>query len=220
MNDPRLRLVAVLSLSAAAFLSVPGALLAFLWWLASRRGRPWAPPSRTAIYLGITLVIAALGVSLSGGDGASYLARCTGVLLIAAYAYAERREGELLDVGAWLGDRIGIPDLGFEVGLVGELALGALAASADDLDLIRLAVDQKRLPVIERWISTGTALLHAALRRGSDLSLLLALYGFRGGGVHSPAFAPTRADAIGVLAAISIVLFAFLGPRDIFILSL
>lgn len=218
MDDPRLRLLSVAALSVAAFASVPGTALAALWWLLfTRRALP-AP--KTVLYLGVTVLLAALATALSGGDGPSYLVRCTGVLLIAAYAYAEQRDGDLLDLGAWLGGRVGLPRAGFDLGLVGELALGSLGAAADDLAEIRLAVAQKRLPLLPRWFAVGMALLFAELRRGRELARLLALRGYAGGGVHAPRFRPTRSDLVAACAALSVLLIALPGPRDIFILSL
>jgi hypothetical protein len=218
MADPRLRLLSVAALSVAAFASVPGTALAVLWWiLFSRRTLP-AP--KMVLYLGVTVLLAALATALSGGDGPSYLVRCTGVLLVATYAYTEQRDGDLLDLGAWLGSRVGFPRIGFDLGLVGELALGSLRAAAADLGEIRLAVAQKRLSLLPGWIAIGTTLLFAELRRGRELARLLALRGYAGGGALEPRFQPTRADIVAACAAVPVMLIALLGPRDIFILSL
>lgn len=218
MDDPRLRLLSVAALSVAAFASVPGTVLAALWWLLfSHRALP-AP--KTVLYLGITVLLAALATALSSGDGPSYLVRCTGVLLIAAYAYTEQRDGDLLDLGAWLGRRVGLPRAGFDLGLVGELARGSLGAAADDLAEIRLAVAQKRLSLLPGWFAVGTALLFAELRRGRELARLLALRGYAGGGTLEPRFQPTRSDVAAACAAVSVLLISLLVPRDIFILSL
>jgi energy-coupling factor transport system permease protein len=216
--DARLRLLSVAALSVAAFASVPGTALAALWWLLfSHRALP-AP--KTVLYLGVTVLLAGLATAISGGDGPSYLIRCGGVLLIAAYAYTDQHDGDLLDLGAWLGNRVGLPRAGFDLGLVGELALGSLGAAADDLAGIRLAVDQKRLPLLSGWFAVGTALLFAELRRGRELARLLALRGYVGGGTVVPQFRPTRPDIVAACAAVSVLLITLLGPRDIFILSL
>jgi len=218
MSDPRYRLLAVAALSGASFLSVPGAIGAALWWLVcSDRS---LPSLRTILYLGVTVLLAAAATFISGGDGIPYLIRISAVLLIAAHAYSSQQDGDLFDLGAWLGARLGFPAVGFDLGLTAELALGSLSAAADDLTQIRLAVDQKRLPLLPRWFAIGTTLLHTELRRGRELSGLIALRGYVGGGVHLPLFAPTRADLLASCAAISVFLFAILGPRDIFILSL
>lgn len=218
MDDPRLRLVSVAALSVAAFASVPGTILAALWWLVFTRRTLPAPA--TVLYLGVTVLLAALATGLSGGDGVSYLVRCAGVLLIAAHAYADQRDGDLLDLGAWLGARIGLPRAGFDLGLVGELALGSLRMSAADLAAIRLAVAQKRLPLLPRWFAIGTALLFAELRRSRELSRLLALRGYAGGGALVPRFHVPRTDLAAAGVALAILVIALAGPRDIFILLL
>ncbi|MEN6519273.1 MAG: hypothetical protein ABFC38_14050 [Methanospirillum sp.] len=218
MNDPRYRLLAVAALSGAAFLSVTGAVGAALWWLVCSNRT--LPSGRAVFYLGVTVLLAAAATAVSGGDGVSYFVRISAVLLIAAHAYVSQRDGDLFDLGAWLGARAGLPAIGFDLGLTAELTLGSLAAAADDLAQIRLAVEQKRLPLLPRWFAVGAALLHAELRRGRELAGLIALRGYGGGGVHVPHFAPTLAERLSAGAAISVLLFAILGPRDIFILSL
>lgn len=218
MSDPRFRLFAVAALSGAAFLSVPGAIGAALWWIICSDHT--LPEGRAVLYLGVTVLLTAAATAISGGDGLPYLVRISAVLLIAAYAYASQQDGDLLDLGAWLGARIGLPNAGFDLGLTAELALGSLAATADDLTQIGLAVGQKRLPLLERWFAIGTALLHAELRRGRELAGLLALRGYAGGGVHAPRFVSSWSDHLIAALAFSVLLFALLGPRDIFILSL
>ena len=218
MRDPRYRLLAVAALSGAAFLSVPGAIGAALWWLVCSDRT--LPPGRSVLYLGVTVLLAATATAVLGGDGIAYLVRISAVLLIAAYAYASRHDGDLFDLGAWLGARVGLPATGFDLGLTAELTLASLTAAADDLVQIRLAVEQKQLPLLPRWFAVGTALLHAELRRGRELAGLIALRGYAGGGVHVPLFAPARTELLSAGVAISVLLFAILGPRDIFILSL
>ncbi len=218
MNDPRYRLLAVAALSGAAFISVAGAIGAALWWFVCSNRT--LPSGRTVLYLGVTVLLAAAATAVSGGDGVQYLVRISAVLLVAAYAYASQRDGDLFDLGAWIGARVGLPAVGFDLGLTAELTLGSLEAAADDLSQIRLAVEQKRLPLLPRWFAVGAALLHVELRRGRELAGLIALRGYAGGGVHVPHFAPTLAERLATGVAISVLLFAILGPRDIFILSL
>jgi len=215
MRDVRLRLIAIAALSGAAFLSLPGAGLACAWWLAlSRRGRDLpAPP--TLLYLGVTVGLAGLATSLSGGDGISYTARVGAVLLVATYAYTHRRDGELLDLGVWLlGRRIG-----FDLGLTAELALQTIALAGEDLARIRLAVAQKGMGSrLRQWLPVGNALLFTELRRSRELALLLALRGYAGGGAHCPRFERGARDLPAAVAAICILLLSILQSRDIFIL--
>lgn len=218
MSDPRYRLIAVAALSAAAYLSIPGALGAVLWWLCCTVRE--LPPLRAVRYLGVTLLLAAAATALTGGNGISYMIRISAVLLVATYAHASNRDGDLFDVGAWLGAQLGVPAMGFDLGLTAEIAIGSLAAAADDLAEIRLAAGQKGLPLLERWLTVGTAILYAELRRGRELSGLLALRGYRGGGTHRPRFETSRSDIVAAALAISVLLVAILASRDIFILSL
>lgn len=217
MNDPRYSLLSVAVLSGAAFLSVTGAVGAVLWWLACSDRR--LPSSRAVAYLGVMVLLAAAATALAGGDGISYLMRISAVMLIAAHAYASRRDGDLFDIGAWLGGRVGLPGAGFEIGLAAELSLESLAVARDDLAQIRLAVEQKRLPLLKRWFATGAALLDSQLRRSRDLAGLLALRGYSGGGVHHPRFITSRRDLVGAVLAVFVLVVAALGPREFFILT-
>ncbi len=215
MRDVRLRLLAVAALSGAAYLSVVGAALACAWWLVLSRRRQDLPAPLAVLYLGITVGLAGLATSLSGGDGLSYTIRIGAVLLVATYAYAHRRDGELLDLGVWLlGRRIG-----FDLSLTAELALQTIAVAGEDLARIRLAVAQKGVRSrFRQWLPVGNALLFAELRRSRELALLLALRGYAGGGRHCPRFERGARDLPAALAAICMMLFAILQTRDIFIL--
>lgn len=217
MTDARLRLLSVGALSMAAFLSVAGAAGTALWWLAISDRT--LPRGRAVLYLGVTVLLAAGATALAGGDGVAYLIRISAVLLIAAHGYASNRDGDLFDLGAWLGAKVGLPGAGFDLGLTAELALGSLRSAGDDLVPIRVAVGQKRLPLLRRWFATGTALLHVQLRRGRAQADLLALRGYTGGGRHVPRFAPAPADRAAAAIAIAVLLVAFLAPRGFFILS-
>lgn len=217
MNDPRYRLLSVAVLSVAAFATAVGAVGAVLWWLACSDRR--MPPGRAVLYLGLTVLLAAGATAVSGGDGIGYLVRISAVLLIAAHGYASNRDGDLFDLGAWLGAKVGLPGAGFDLGLTAELALGSLRSAGDDLALIRVAVGQKRLPLLRRWLATGTTLLHSELRRGRAQADLLALRGYAGGGYHTPRFSPAPADRAAAALAIAVLLLAFLAPRGFFILS-
>ncbi len=215
MLDVRLRLIALASLTLAAYVSTTGALLACAWWLVLSHRRRDLPSLRMVIYLGVMVVLAAIATSLSGGDGLSYLARIGAVLLVASYAFSHRQDGELLDLGVWvLGRRIG-----FDLGLTAELALQAVEVAGDDLARIRLAVAQKGpASRLRRWVEVGTALLFAHLRRSQEIALVLALRGYSGGGAYCPRFSHGRWDSPAALGAICILLLAIVEPRDIFIL--
>lgn len=215
MQDVRLRLLALVALSLAAYLSIAGAILACVWWLAfSRRNRD-LPAFRTVLCLGIMVLLAGIATSLSGGDGLSYLIRIGVVLLIASFAYSHRQDGELLDLGVWLLGR----GPGFDLGLTAELALQAIDVAREDLFRIRLATAQKGpASRLRRWVSIGTALLFSHLRRSREVALLLALRGYRGGGTHCPRFQQKEQDLPAALSAIAVLLCSFAVSRDILIL--
>ncbi|MDT8357546.1 MAG: hypothetical protein RQ758_03475, partial [Methanomicrobiaceae archaeon] len=133
MNDPRFRLASALLLSVAAFASIYGAFLAACWWAVfSQRTRSLPAPKKVVVAFASIAGVGAL-IWLAGGDGLSYLVRFSAILLIAAWVHAEHRSGEFLSVSVWLlGDRVG-----FDLGLVAEMAMGTLAALEDDLGHIR-----------------------------------------------------------------------------------
>ena len=215
MQDTRLRIVALAALTVGAYLSIAGALLACTWWLVFSHRRRDLPAPRTVLYLGVMVLLAGIATSLSGGDGLSYLVRIGAVLLVASYAYSHRQDGELMDLGVWLFGR----RVGFDLGLTAELALQAIDVAGEDLARIRLAVAQKGSgSCLRRWVDMGTALLFAHLRRSQEVTLVLALRGYAGGGAHCPHFERGARDLPAALGAICILLLAFLEPRDIFIL--
>jgi len=150
------------------------------------------------------LITAAL-VSLSGGDGLSYLFRISVVLLVAAWAYGTRRGGEFLDMGTWaLGDRAG-----FELGLVAEMAMGSLELLDRDLGMLILALRLKAGRVtLSSLLPALGVLVRRELGRARDLGDLLAVRGYRHGGSLCPAFPRGRWDPAGALAALGIAVIA------------
>ena len=176
MRDPRLILLSTVALSLAAFASAGGALLALGWWLLATPRR--LPLDRWRALLGAFLfvLITAGLVSLSGGDGPSYLLRISAVLLIATWAYGSRRGGEFLDMGVWaVGDRAG-----FELGLVAEMAAGSLSVLDRDLSLLLLALRMKRGRITLLALASALGLLvKRELDRARDLGDVLAVRGYR-----------------------------------------
>jgi energy-coupling factor transport system permease protein len=198
MQDPRLRLLATISLSGAAAASLPGAVIAIAWWLV------WTP--RRSIALGRGFLIAFLFVAvtagivgITGGSGISYLVRFTAVLLVAAWACAAYRPGELLDIGVWLFGT----GVGFDLGLTGEMAMRSLFLSADDLRRIVAAQRFKGRSWNWRTFGPGLAVLvHLALRRADEQAEILALRGYRGGGTCVPHFSRGRWDLFAAAWAV------------------
>ncbi|HVN66526.1 MAG TPA: hypothetical protein VMT31_07940 [Methanomicrobiales archaeon] len=205
MQDPRLTLLSTVALSAAAFASPWGAILAIAWWAVAtpRRLDRW----RALLAAFLFVLVTALLVTLSGGNGPSYLLRMSAVLLVASWAYGTRKGGEFLDMGTWaLGDRAG-----FELGLVAEMAMGSLSVLDRDLALLRLALRLKGGRVTLRALVQALGLLvRRELDRARDLGDLLAVRGYRRGGSLCPRFSRGRWDAPAALSAVGIAVLALL----------
>jgi energy-coupling factor transport system permease protein len=207
VQDPRLILLSTLALSLAAFASAGGALLALAWWLLATPRR--LPVARWRSLLGLLLLVLATAalVTLSGGNGPSYLLRISVVLLIASWAYGTRRGGELLDTGTWaLGNRTG-----FELGLVAEMVIGTLSGMERDLSMLRLALRLKggRITLSSLLPALGL-LVRKELDRARDLGELLAVRGYRDGGSLCPRFARGPWDGAEAACAAGIALLALL----------
>jgi energy-coupling factor transport system permease protein len=209
VRDPRLILLSTAALSLAAFAGAWGALLALGWWLLATPRR--LPLERWRSLLGAFLLVLATAalVSLSGGDGPSYLLRISVVLLIATWAYGSRRGGEFLEMGTWaLGNRAG-----FELGLVAEMALGSLEGLDRDLSLLGVALKLKAGRItLSSLIPALGLLVRRELDRARDLGDLLAVRGYRAGGSLCPRFTtgawdlPAAACAVGIAALSLLVL--------------
>ncbi|HNQ33987.1 MAG TPA: hypothetical protein PKJ93_09455, partial [Methanoculleus sp.] len=117
MQDPRLRLLSTVVLSLAAFASTMGAVVALVWWLVFTPRTKALPRPGVLFSLTAMIALTALVSAWGGGPGLSYFIRMVVVLLLAAWAYTETEEGEVLAVAVWaLGKRIG-----FEIGLIAEM---------------------------------------------------------------------------------------------------
>jgi energy-coupling factor transporter transmembrane protein EcfT len=208
VQDPRLTLLSTVALSLAAFASAWGALLALAWWLLATPRR--LPLQRWRSVLGLFILVCATAalVALSGGNGPSYLFRISVVLLIASWAYGERRGGELLDMGTWaFGNRTG-----FELGLIAEMAVQSLGDLDRDLAMLRLALRLKtggRITLRSLVPALGL-LVRRELDRSRDLGDILAVRGYRKGGSLCPGFARGPWDGPKAVCAVGIALLALL----------
>ncbi|MDR2855045.1 MAG: hypothetical protein LBV40_02665 [Methanomicrobiales archaeon] len=211
MRDPRLRLAATILLSIIAFISVPGAILALLWWLLScavyRRILLPSPVLLVPAILFVVFAAVLTGISIGFMESISYGARLLVVLIIASYAYAMQREGDFLSTAVWaFGNRFG-----FDLGLVGEIVVSTLDVLSDDMRLVRQALAQKQtrmnLHVLTSIVLTQLVL---NLGRGAQRADVLAIRGYRQGGTYVPAFIRERSDGIFFLLAVVIVFFVIL----------
>ncbi len=212
MQDPRIRLGAIILLSAAAWMSLPGAILTLLWWVISSGARTSVHTVRSLIFILLVPAVMALAAIWSGADGISYFFRITAVLIIASWMYAERYPGELLDVGVWaLGTKTG-----FDLGLIGELSMSSLDTLAREIDRISVALRQKGTRLTPRILpAVFSGILIRQLNLAHERAILLTLRGYTRGGMHCPSFSPSRSDCISGAFSCTIFLFSLIAG-DIF----
>ncbi|HZD43313.1 MAG TPA: hypothetical protein VE134_04575 [Methanomicrobiales archaeon] len=215
MKDPRLRLVAVIALSISAYVSLLGAAVALVWWLAfTERTHTLSHPRVLGAFVGLLAVISGI-VQILGGDGISYFVRFSVIALIASWAFADRRAGELLDVATWgLGTRIG-----FEIGLVAEMSIRSLEVMAEDFARIRLAQEIKGVPWgIRSIVPAVSSLVQSGIQRAEDQADLLAIRGYQMGGTVCPVFESDLLEKAAAGLAVLAGLALFVPSGDIFIL--
>jgi energy-coupling factor transport system permease protein len=207
MQDVRIRICASALLCFAAFLTLYGAAAALLWWLIFT-------PRLTIIHrvrpvIGMLIIIGIISVILQVGDrsGFSYFIRMVAILLIGLWLATEYRPGEFLHFGVWVGGN----HIGFEFGLMAEMAMQSFGTLLADLNYIRMALTLKGIPVtIKNIIPMGTLLIHKELARAKDNAELLAVRGYRHGGTLKPVFIYERNDIIAGLGAVLVIVIAVL----------
>ncbi len=215
MQDPRLRLFATVVLSVAAFASVAGAIAALAWWLLFTPRTKAFPRPGMLLGLIAMIVVTALVSEWGGGPGLSYLIRMVVVLLLAAWAYAETREGEVLAVAVWaLGDRIG-----FEIGLIAEMGLTGLAVIRQDIEQVRVALALKggKIGALS-IVPIAVLLIITQIRRADDMARLLVVRGYTLGGQICPVFETGSRDILAALSAVIPGVLCCFPLRDVFIL--
>jgi len=214
MQDPRIRIFVVIALSIAAFVSVTGAVLAFLYWLVfTPRFRCIQRPAAVSFF--IMIVIVALVTQISTGGGLSYFIRLTVILLLALYAYTEYHSGEFLAVTVWLFGR----NYGFDPGIIAEMSMQSLGDLENDFAHIRVALSQKGIrPGVRAFIPVAGMVVLNQVRRARDQADLLTVRGYTKGGRFCPRFTSKPMELFSGIIAILILFLAFLPVRDIFIL--
>jgi len=203
MQDVRIRICAGAILSCSAFISLYGAAAALLWWLIFTPGLKSIVRIRS--FLGIIFMIAIIAIILQilQGSGVSYFGRMTVIILIGMWLAAEYQPGEFLQFGVWLlGDHIG-----FELGLIAEMAMQSFVTLRVDLDHIRMALHVKGIPVtIKTIIPTGNLLIYRELFRAKDNADLLAVRGYQYGGTLTPVFFSCKRDIVAGLCVVIVVI--------------
>lgn len=215
MQDPRIRIVAASILSIAAFISLQGALAAFLWWLVFTPRFMTVKKIRLVFSLILMIAFFSVVLELFGNNGFSYFCRMTVIILIGMWVFGEQQSGEFLNIGVWLfGTR-----MGFDIGLVAEMGIQSLSSVTADLDRIRIAEQIKG----KRWgvhslVPAVLVLVHGALNRAEDAAELLAVRGYRSGGTLCPVFNTGSLDRVAGLCSLGVLLCALIPVSEFFIL--
>ncbi|MEN6611320.1 MAG: hypothetical protein ABFC24_10800 [Methanoregulaceae archaeon] len=214
MQDPRIRYLSAAILSLAAFSGIAGALLVFLWWL------PFTPKAgllkkiHLVIPLFAMIILLAIVAYFTGGVGTGYILQMSVIILIGMWLYLDHKPGDFADVCVYcLGEGIG-----FDLGLMGEMALQTISSTGQDLAQVRRALRIKGLPISFRnIIPVGRILILGQISRAENQAVLLACRGYSGGGTRCPEFRHTTGDIAAGALAVLVGFFAVL-CREFFIL--
>ena len=215
MQDIRIRVASASILSATAFFSIPGALGALVWWLVFTPGprllkKGWGILSVFALIAFFSLVL-----EITAGGGLSYFVRMSVIILIGIWMYSEYRPGEFLDLCGWMmGNKFG-----FELGMVAEMGMQGLEQIISDVSRIRIAMSLKNLKWgVRTLIPAGFILVQGALARAEEIAELLAVRGYRSGGMVCPKFRTGKWDCIAGIAIIFVLIAGFVPVSEFFIL--
>ncbi|MDD4137351.1 MAG: hypothetical protein PHT99_05585 [Methanoregula sp.] len=215
MQDIRLRTGVAMLLCIAAFISLQGAIAAFLWWLLFT-GR-FSRVKQFRVLVPVTLMIAFFSAVLAwtGGDGISYFIRMMVMVFIGFWMFAEQKSGEFLRFGVWLlGDR-----LGFELGMLADMGMQTMHLLVRDFDQIRIAESLKGMrPGWKTLVPAGFVLVNGALTRAEHTAELMAVRGYRDGGSLCPEFMTPTRDIPASLSALCVLIIALVPVSEFFIL--
>ncbi len=215
MQDARIRLLATVMLSVAAFLSIFAAVLVFIWWLVCTPGIRVLRKSRYGLLIILFSGIISVLIWFSGGDGLSYFIRMAVILLIAFWVFHDRSPGEFMDLPVWLFGK----KSGFDIGLAAEMSIQSIEFIADEITRLRFAFRLKPVkPGMETIIPAAGMLIHTQMKRADDQADLLSMRGYVSGGTVCPAFRRGRGDIPAAVFSILILIVSFIPVRDIFIL--
>jgi energy-coupling factor transport system permease protein len=217
MQDPRIRTISGIILSLAAFVSIPGAAAAFIWWLIFTPVRTQLKRMRLVIFFVSLIALFSFLLELTtGGGGLSYFIRMMVIILIGMWMYTEYQPGDFLDFGVWLfGDRIG-----FELGMLADMGMQNLSSLSLDFERIRLAAKLKGIPwSIHNLVPAVLVLVHGALMRAENTAELLAIRGFSNGGTLKPEFSQTKKEIFAGVIVLGVGFIASFPVSAFFILS-
>ena len=192
MQDVRIRTGVATLLSIVSFMSIIGAVAAFVWWFLFA-GKRNLLNNRVLLPSLLVIGIFSLILELTSGGGFSYFLRMLVIILISAWFLQEQKPGDLFSLGTWLfGNRTG-----FEIGMIAEMAIQSLESLQTDYDHIRTACVLKGAGWgMRSIIPAGLILVHRTLNRASETAEILAVRGYTHGGTRVPSFTTSRMDLI------------------------
>lgn len=207
MQDPRVRLFCAFLLSIAAFVSIAGASLVFVWWVVFTPRWHSIRHYRAVLATLLLFAIVSAVIILNGSNGLSYFARMTAILLIGVWVFADTRPGDFLATGTWLlGSRTG-----FELGMISGMSLEMAGGLFEDFQRIRMASVQKGRPwSIRSILPAGRILISDTLRRADNTAEILAIRGYRAGGSLCPHFSTPPREILACLCATAALVGAYL----------
>jgi hypothetical protein len=216
MQDIRLRTATALVLSLSAFISLWGAALAFLWWIACSGKVRKVVRMRMLLPVAIMLAFFSAILSLTGGNGSAYFLRMMVIVLIGIWVYTEQTCGEFLRFGTWvLGNRTG-----FEIGMLADMGIQTLQQMVNDFSTIRIAQAQKGGGLSwKTLVPAGLVLVTGAITRAEQTAEIMAIRGYRHGGSLCPQFPSTQGEKIRCLAALCVLIISLISVSEFFILS-
>jgi energy-coupling factor transport system permease protein len=215
MQDIRLRAGTAALLSLAAFTSIWGAGVVFIWWLIFSRPLKVLRKMRRVIPAIILIAFFGFVLELTGGGGISYCLRMTVIILIGAWVYTGYQQGEFLRLWVWLLGK----KTGFDLGMIAEIGMQSLELMLSDFSRIRQAQELKgTIWGLRSLVPSGSILVHGALRRADETAELMAVRGYTRGGSYCPEFETPMKDIIAGIAALCIGIIAFIPVSEFFIL--
>jgi len=215
MQDIRLRAGTAALLSLAAFTSIWGAGVVFIWWLIFSRPLKVLRKMRRVIPAIILIAFFGFVLELTGGGGISYCLRMTVIILIGAWVYTGYQQGEFLRLWVWLLGK----KTGFDLGMIAEIGMQSLELMLSDFSRIRQAQELKgTIWGLRSLVPSGSILVHGALRRADETAELMAVRGYTHGGSYCPEFETPMKDIIAGIAALCMGIIAFIPVSEFFIL--
>ena len=215
MQDVRIRSGIAIVLSWISFLSIEGAVVAFIWWALFCDPRKILTKTRGVLPLFITVLFFCGIMEITVGGGISYGVRMSVIIVIGAWLYCDYRKGEYLHLGSWLFGN----GIGFDLGMIAEMGMQTIDTLNSDFIWIRRAQKLKNTkPGIHTLIPTGLILVNSSLKRAENAAGLMSVRGYTKGGSFKPEFYTSRTDIIGAVAAAFLVIISFIPASEFFIL--